>query len=113
MGLDLIGLKQQDWQGFDSLVYIFTLIAILLAAASTVSVRFQKWYVYLFLYKVYLSVVLVGGVYFQYQWDTLLLEAGFLAVFVCPKRRGSVYESDCFSTAGVELLKWLFFRVMF
>ncbi len=32
----------------------------------------------------YLSVVAVGRDFFAYQWDALLLEAGFLAVFLAP-----------------------------
>lgn len=30
----------------------------------------------------YLSIVAVGGIFFQYQWDSLLLETGFLAIFL-------------------------------
>ncbi len=36
------------------------------------------------LWAVYLSLVNTGGVFMSYQWDILLLEAGFLALFLCP-----------------------------
>jgi lipase maturation factor 1 len=32
----------------------------------------------------YLSLVSVGREFLSYQWDTLLLEIGFLAIFICP-----------------------------
>jgi hypothetical protein len=36
------------------------------------------------LWALYLSIVSVGQVFFGYQWDALLLEAGFLAIFLAP-----------------------------
>lgn len=65
----------------------------------------------------YLSVVTVGGDFMSFQWDILLLEAGFLAVFFAPwcwaespwRRRK---ESPPSSTV-LWLLRWLLFRLMF
>lgn len=36
------------------------------------------------LWAVYLSLVGTGGVFMSFQWDILLLETGFLALFLCP-----------------------------
>ncbi len=36
------------------------------------------------LWAIYLSLVNTGGVFMSFQWDILLLEAGFLALFLCP-----------------------------
>ncbi len=35
------------------------------------------------LWAIYLSLVNTGGVFMSFQWDILLLEAGFLALFLC------------------------------
>ncbi|HWF10294.1 MAG TPA: lipase maturation factor family protein [Bryobacteraceae bacterium] len=55
--------------------------------------------VLLFIY--YLSVVNAGQIFMGYQWDYLLLEAGFLAIFLKP-----VFTR-------VWLFRWLLFRLMF
>jgi predicted DCC family thiol-disulfide oxidoreductase YuxK len=53
------------------------------------------------LFALYLSLVAAGQVFMGYQWDYLLLESGFLAVFLTP------------SFARVWLFRWLLFRLMF
>ena len=55
-------------------------------------------FVLLFIY--YLSIVTGGQIFMGYQWDYLLLEAGFLAIFLTPAwSRG-------------WLFRWLLFRLM-
>jgi predicted DCC family thiol-disulfide oxidoreductase YuxK len=55
-----------------------------------------------FCYLLYLSLLYAGNVFMFYQWDTFLLEAGFLALLLN------------FSTRpGIWLLRWLLFRFMF
>jgi lipase maturation factor 1 len=53
------------------------------------------------LFVYYLSIVNGGQIFMGYQWDFLLLEAGFLAIFLKP------------SFARVWLFRWLLFRLMF
>ena len=53
------------------------------------------------LYVLYLSFCTVGQDFLSFQWDALLLEAGFLAIFL-----GN-------SKIVVLLFRWLLFRVMF
>src|SRR5262249_1416426 len=36
------------------------------------------------LWLLYLSLLTAGRIFLAYQWDILLLETGFLAVFLCP-----------------------------
>ena len=61
-----------------------------------------KWrFVRVALFLLYLSLVTAGQEFMNYQWDALLLEAGFLAIFL-----GS-------STLIVRLFRWLLFRLMF
>lgn len=66
------------------------------------------------LWVLYLSLSLGGQVFFSFQWDTLLLETGFLAVWIAPltawpgaERRAGVRRP------ALWLLWWLLFRLMF
>ncbi len=71
----------------------------------------------LVLWFLYLSCITAGRDFFYYQWDNLLLEASFLAVFL-PGRGGLV---DLLrgrpvpepSPIVVFLLRWLLFRLLF
>jgi len=54
------------------------------------------------LYVLYLSLLYGGQTFMSYQWDTFLLEAGFLALLMSFAR-----------APGIWLLRWLLFRFMF
>lgn len=56
----------------------------------------------LLLYATYLSLVSAGQDFMAFQWDILLLEAGFLAMFI---------KSP--SNLVIRLFRWLLFRLMF
>lgn len=68
------------------------------------------------LWYLYLSLFNHGQTFLWFQWDTLMLEVGFLAavaapVFVCKKRPeigGSPWDG-----VTVYLVRWLLFRMMF
>ena len=65
-------------------------------------------------FGLYLSLTNVGRDFFFFQWDSLLLETGFLALLVAPWRELSRPGSDPQpSRAGLWLLRWLLFRLMF
>jgi len=68
--------------------------AVLLAGTNSRLVRIVPFFLYL-------SLVTTGQDFMSYQWDALLLEAGFLMVFL-----GS-------STLIVKLFRWLLFRLVF
>src|SRR6202035_3490283 len=55
-----------------------------------------------FLYALYLSLFYGGQEFMGFQWDLLLLEAGFLALLL-----------SIATKPGVWLLRWLLFRFMF
>lgn len=55
---------------------------------------------FVLLYIYYLSIVNAGQIFMSYQWDFLLLETGFLAIFLKP------------SFTRVWLFRWLLFRLM-
>jgi len=56
----------------------------------------------LLLYILYLSLLYAGQTFMTYQWDTFLLETGFLALL-----------ATLAPTTGIWLLRWLLFRFMF
>jgi hypothetical protein len=58
------------------------------------------------LWVLYLSIVNVGQTFYAFGWETLLLEAGFLAIFL-----GSVTTAP--PTLILWLFRWLLFRVEF
>ena len=62
--------------------------------------------VWLALWGLYLSVVNVGQTFYGFGWETLLLEAGFLAVFLGPAGTAP-------PTLVLWLYRWLLFRVEF
>ncbi len=66
------------------------------------------------LYILYLSFVSVSPDFLSFQWDTLLLEATFLAIFFAPMQwRPKLAKEDVHSRVMLLLLRWLLFRLMF
>ncbi|MBM43774.1 MAG: membrane protein [Phycisphaerae bacterium] len=62
----------------------------------------------------YLSIVNSGDVFFNYQWDALLLETGFLAIFLAPVHwRLNAPGARRPSNAIRLMLLWLLARFMF
>jgi hypothetical protein len=58
------------------------------------------------LWGLYLSIVNVGQTFYSFGWETLLLEAGFLAIFLGPAWTFAPLPL-------IYLLRWLVFRVEF
>ncbi|MEW6272953.1 MAG: lipase maturation factor family protein [Thermodesulfobacteriota bacterium] len=66
------------------------------------------------LWALYLSLVAVGQTFLSYQWDALLLETGFLAIFWAPLAwRLDAPSARAPSPIVLWLLRWLAFRLMF
>lgn len=63
----------------------------------------------------YLSLVHLGQTFFGYQWDALLLEAGFLAIFLAPPvLRWRLRSATAAPSRLIFILvRWLLFRLMF
>jgi predicted DCC family thiol-disulfide oxidoreductase YuxK len=65
------------------------------------------------LWLFYLSLVNVGQDFLPLQWDWLLLETGFLAIFVAPLQWRLRPDNPPPWRISVFLLRWLLFRLMF
>jgi lipase maturation factor len=65
------------------------------------------------LWTFYLSLSVAGQVFMNFQWDYLLLEAGFLSLFLAPLRIfPSRSNAPARSPLAHFLLRWLLFRLM-
>ncbi len=65
------------------------------------------------LWVLYSSFVHTGQLFYSYGWETLLLETGFLALFLCPPlRSGWRLENRTTDRWVLLLLRWVLFRVM-
>ena len=62
--------------------------------------------VWLVVWVLYLSIVNIGQTFYSFGWESLLLEGGFLAIFLGPS---SIAPPVTF----IWLLRWLLFRVEF
>ena len=58
------------------------------------------------IWVLYLSYVNVGQIWYGFGWESILLEAGFLAIFVAPQQVAP-------AALGIWLVRWLLFRVEF
>jgi lipase maturation factor 1 len=61
----------------------------------------------------YLSLVTVGGEFLSFQWDGLLLEAGFLAMLLAPRGLRPLGRAPSPPPVVLFLFRWLLFRLMF
>uniref|UniRef100_A1L504-2 Isoform 2 of Lipase maturation factor 2 n=1 Tax=Bos taurus TaxID=9913 RepID=A1L504-2 len=101
---------------------LLSLLGTVLALGALLTRQLHHPLVYLLLWAAYLSVCQVGQVFLYFQWDSLLLETGFLAMLVAPLglppnhkqapqgRPGGVSPHE-----GLPfwLVRWLLFRLMF
>src|SRR5581483_10125886 len=62
------------WTGVALSVLAFTSYAVRLGSAATAALWAALW-------LLYLSFVNVGGTFYGFGWETLLLETGFLTIF--------------------------------
>ena len=72
------------------------------AFSVTLFINFRPRLSLVLLFALYLSLFHAGQIFMNFQWDYLLMEAGFLAIFLRPDSRIMVF-----------LFRWLLFRLRF
>ncbi|XP_010839905.1 PREDICTED: lipase maturation factor 2 [Bison bison bison] len=101
---------------------LLSLLGTVLALGALLTRQLRHPLVYLLLWAAYLSVCQVGQVFLYFQWDSLLLETGFLAVLVAPlglppnhKQAPQGRPGGISPHEGLPfwLVRWLLFRLMF
>ncbi len=65
------------------------------------------------LWLFYLSLTVVGQVFLGFQWDSLLLESGLLALLLTPWGLRLDRAGDTAGRFSIWLFRWLVFRLMF
>jgi hypothetical protein len=65
------------------------------------------------LWAFYLSLAIAGQIFLGYQWDSLLLETGFLAILLAPWGARLSQALDRPWWLSIWLVRWLAFRLMF
>lgn len=111
----LLWLSPKVGLGTHTSVELLCLLGAALSLAATLLEPLRDSLVFACLWLLYLSLHQVGQVFLYFQWDSLLLETGFLCILVAPLcllRGGSrvVREHD---RVTFWLLRWLLFRLMF
>jgi len=83
-----------------------TILSVLLAfGAAPIACLFGLW-------ALYLSVAILGQEFFWFQWDSLLIETAFLAMFLAPwKPWSSPWRDPPPARISLWLLRWLIFRL--
>ncbi|WP_370327389.1 lipase maturation factor family protein [Euzebya sp.] len=99
------------WRYSDDLVVrtCWAAAAVSLAMALGLPQRGPSWVplaLWLVLWALYLSIVTIGQIWYAFGWETILLEAGFVAAFL-----GS--DADVPSWAAILAVRWLLFRIEF
>ncbi len=85
-----------------------------MAASVLLILRIAPALMLLVLWALYLSLCCACQIFTNYQWDILLLETGFLAIFLAPwKLWPRLDREPPPSGAVLWLLRWLLFRLMF
>ncbi len=95
----------------DNFILILAYLGLVLAVLATIGISdsFGPWVSGIFwfsLWLIYLSFVNVGQTFYSFGWKTLLLEMGFLSIFLGSSNRAP-------SALVIWLMRWILFRLMF
>src|SRR5690625_2492744 len=97
------------WRYSDLLLRAVSWAGLILAAAVIAGIPQRgPWWVpmlaFLTLYGLYLSIVNIGQIFYGFGWESLLLEAGFVAAFLGSQHTGVPLVT-------IFAFRWLLFRV--
>jgi Lipase maturation factor len=84
----------------------FVLSLIVLAGYANAIMLAVLWFLYM-------SFVHVGQEWYSYGWEIMLIETGFLSIFLCPLRDMRPFPKQEPPFLIIILFRWLIFRIMF
>ncbi len=100
------------WSSSDSTLHALCFLGT--AAAALLAFGLVPVPALLVCFACYLSLMAPGELFFSYQWDSLLLETGFVAFFLAPLQWRLRMRGDAsVSSIGLFLAKALLFKLMF
>ena len=101
----------QAYSDTDTLLYIISGLGFALSLSSLCLACMENSLTFSLLWLCYYYFFTIGGTFLSFQWDILLLEVGFMAIFYVrvPFTTG-ILQSQVFAR---ELLRWLLFRYTF
>ncbi|KAK3928755.1 Lipase maturation factor 2 [Frankliniella fusca] len=92
---------------------VLALIGTIIAFTGFVRQSFCTAPTFAILWALYFSLHQVGQTFMEYQWDSLLLEAGVLAALAAPLQGKGAKKNSPMDSVSLFLVRWLFFRLMF
>ncbi|XP_074660631.1 lipase maturation factor 2-like isoform X2 [Tubulanus polymorphus] len=96
---------------------LLCLIGILFSFIMLIAKSFRECVGFVILWVLYFSLYQVGQTFLYFQWDSLILEAGFLTILIAPMNlklgRFSCSYYHHHDSITMWLVKWLLFRLMF
>jgi hypothetical protein len=105
--IEYMGMPFGDWQ-LEVVSWTGVFCSLLLVSGTV-----NTFLLPLFLWGLYLSIVNLETILINYGWEWLTLEAGFLAIFLCPTFSMSLFPAHLPPPASVMwLFKWLAFRLL-
>ncbi len=85
-----------------------------LIVSGLVAMGFTNAFMMAFLWYVYASFVAIGQIFYGFGWEIMMMETGFLAIFLCPLFSIHPFpEKSPPPKILMWLLRWLAFRLMF
>ncbi|XP_047128916.1 lipase maturation factor 2 isoform X3 [Hydra vulgaris] len=94
-------------------IELYCIMGGLLSAGVIIFERFRNRLSFFVLWLMYFSIYQVGQTFMWFQWDILLLETGFLTIFLSQNLQNSTNEYGSHHNLIFWLVKWLLFRLMF
>ncbi|KAI3382005.1 hypothetical protein SNEBB_002216 [Seison nebaliae] len=91
---------------------IFVLFGVVISTLSLLINQLRCRMIFFILWLLYLSVYYVGQTFLSFQWDILLLESGFLTIFLADWTSNSS-DNRPHQQIIIYLMRWLFFRLMY
>ena len=94
----------------EDILYIITLIGIILSFLILWFKKFHKSVFMFIIWYIYLNLFLVGQNFMSYEFDYLLMETGFVSIFLCD----FLLTENCFlQTISFYIMKFILFKFFF